>query len=126
MGAHYKPAQTQARSPLQTQESVPGLVRVVERPRKMRIHIARLHTTQDRVLELVRDGGNVFFTGNAGTGKTFLLSRILTGTCKLHLMALSCECTHLLILFVAASARQVLTRHLHFCIASRQMFYHCK
>eukprot|EP00967_Tisochrysis_lutea_P088612 scaffold125837_cov22-Tisochrysis_lutea.AAC.1 len=33
---------------------------------------------QEHVLDLVREGRNVFFTGNAGTGKTFLLSRILT------------------------------------------------
>ena len=38
-----------------------------------------LHAMQERVLSLVQEGGNVFFTGNAGTGKTFLLSRILTG-----------------------------------------------
>jgi len=32
---------------------------------------------QRRVLDLVREGHNVFFTGNAGTGKTFLVERIV-------------------------------------------------
>ncbi|KAF5843371.1 PIF1-like helicase-domain-containing protein [Dunaliella salina] len=37
-----------------------------------------LSDEQEHVVDLVREGRNVFFTGNAGTGKTFLLSRILT------------------------------------------------
>lgn len=37
----------------------------------------RLTAEQARVLDLVRAGHNVFFTGNAGTGKTFLLERLL-------------------------------------------------
>ncbi|KAL6764875.1 PIF1-like helicase-domain-containing protein [Haematococcus lacustris] len=36
-----------------------------------------LSAEQFEVLKLVRQGRNVFFTGNAGTGKTFLLSRII-------------------------------------------------
>lgn len=32
-----------------------------------------------RVLELVRAGENIFYTGDAGTGKTFLLNRIIQG-----------------------------------------------
>lgn len=32
---------------------------------------------QDSVLRLVREGRNVFFTGNAGTGKSFLLDRVV-------------------------------------------------
>ncbi|GFH08958.1 ATP-dependent DNA helicase [Haematococcus lacustris] len=38
-----------------------------------------LSAEQFEVLKLVRQGRNVFFTGNAGTGKTFLLSRIIEG-----------------------------------------------
>ncbi|GLI61449.1 hypothetical protein VaNZ11_003840, partial [Volvox africanus] len=37
----------------------------------------QLTPEQERVLQHVRDGDNVFFTGNAGTGKTFVLSRII-------------------------------------------------
>ncbi|GIL54297.1 hypothetical protein Vafri_9869 [Volvox africanus] len=37
----------------------------------------QLTSEQERVLQYVRDGHNVFFTGNAGTGKTFVLSRII-------------------------------------------------
>lgn len=36
-----------------------------------------LSAEQDRVVELVRLGFNVFFTGDAGTGKTFVLRRVL-------------------------------------------------
>ena len=32
---------------------------------------------QERVLQLVMEGKNVFFTGNAGTGKTFMLNQII-------------------------------------------------
>ncbi|GAX73971.1 hypothetical protein CEUSTIGMA_g1421.t1 [Chlamydomonas eustigma] len=32
---------------------------------------------QEKVMQLVRDGKNVFFTGNAGTGKTFMLNKII-------------------------------------------------
>ncbi|GFR48015.1 hypothetical protein Agub_g9844, partial [Astrephomene gubernaculifera] len=32
---------------------------------------------QERVLQLVRNGDNIFFTGNAGTGKTFVLTRVI-------------------------------------------------
>ncbi|MEW5314863.1 MAG: hypothetical protein WDW38_006328 [Sanguina aurantia] len=38
----------------------------------------QLSWEQENVLELVKAGTSVFFTGNAGTGKTFLLSRIIT------------------------------------------------
>lgn len=44
-------------------------------------HYVRLPTcsacAQKRVEEMVADGKNVFFTGNAGTGKSFLLNRIV-------------------------------------------------
>lgn len=38
---------------------------------------------QASVLEIVRQGRNVFYMGNAGTGKTFLLQRIVDGACPL-------------------------------------------
>lgn len=37
----------------------------------------QLSAEQHRVVELVRLGFNVFFTGDAGTGKTFVLRRVL-------------------------------------------------
>eukprot|EP00798_Chlamydomonas_sp_ICE-L_P021499 gene21499-28480_t len=36
-----------------------------------------LSDEQENVLNMVKDGQNVFFTGNAGTGKTFLLNRLV-------------------------------------------------
>jgi len=42
---------------------------------------ASLTTEQDRVLELVARGKNVFFTGSAGTGKSFLLQHLLKHGC---------------------------------------------
>lgn len=36
-----------------------------------------LSREQNAVLEAVRSGRNVFFTGSAGTGKSFLLKRII-------------------------------------------------
>lgn len=53
---------------------------------------------QRRVLELVREGSNVFYTGNAGTGKTFLLSQILAGGLVARLgclEGLACDCTQM-------------------------------
>uniref|UniRef100_H3GS12 ATP-dependent DNA helicase n=1 Tax=Phytophthora ramorum TaxID=164328 RepID=H3GS12_PHYRM len=40
-----------------------------------------LTTEQQRVLELVAQGKNVFFTGSAGTGKSFLLQHLLKHGC---------------------------------------------
>lgn len=40
-------------------------------------HTHNVSHTQERVVKLVCDGVNVFFTGNAGTGKTFLLNGII-------------------------------------------------
>ncbi|KAL4150692.1 hypothetical protein PRNP1_010089 [Phytophthora ramorum] len=40
-----------------------------------------LTTAQQRVLELVAQGKNVFFTGSAGTGKSFLLQHLLKHGC---------------------------------------------
>ncbi|KAG2430606.1 hypothetical protein HXX76_010124 [Chlamydomonas incerta] len=37
----------------------------------------QLTPEQERVLALVRAGENIFFTGNAGTGKTFVLTRVI-------------------------------------------------
>eukprot|EP00195_Chlamydomonas_chlamydogama_P005406 CAMPEP_0202891832 /NCGR_PEP_ID=MMETSP1392-20130828/1784_1 /ASSEMBLY_ACC=CAM_ASM_000868 /TAXON_ID=225041 /ORGANISM="Chlamydomonas chlamydogama, Strain SAG 11-48b" /LENGTH=735 /DNA_ID=CAMNT_0049575693 /DNA_START=1492 /DNA_END=3696 /DNA_ORIENTATION=+ len=37
----------------------------------------QLSEEQEHVLNLVREGKSVFFTGNAGTGKTYLLTRII-------------------------------------------------
>ncbi|KAG2446559.1 hypothetical protein HYH02_008546 [Chlamydomonas schloesseri] len=37
----------------------------------------QLTPEQERVLTLVRAGENIFFTGNAGTGKTFVLTRVV-------------------------------------------------
>ncbi|PNW76003.1 hypothetical protein CHLRE_12g551550v5 [Chlamydomonas reinhardtii] len=37
----------------------------------------QLTREQERVLALVRAGENIFFTGNAGTGKTFVLTRVV-------------------------------------------------
>lgn len=45
-------------------------------PRR-RMQQQRLSDEQEAVLRLVRSGANVFFTGSAGTGKTFLLERIV-------------------------------------------------
>lgn len=41
-----------------------------------------LSREQNAVLEAVRSGRNVFFTGSAGTGKSFLLKRIIGNESK--------------------------------------------
>ncbi|KAK9826266.1 hypothetical protein WJX74_003930 [Apatococcus lobatus] len=43
-----------------------------------------LSPQQVEVLELVKQGRNVFFTGNAGTGKSFLLNRIIADLKELY------------------------------------------
>ncbi|KAL3665744.1 hypothetical protein V7S43_019058 [Phytophthora oleae] len=42
---------------------------------------SKLTAEQERVLELVAQGKNVFFTGSAGTGKSFLLQHLLKSGC---------------------------------------------
>jgi ATP-dependent DNA helicase PIF1 len=43
-----------------------------------------LNDKQRAVLDAVLEGRNVFFTGNAGTGKTFLLRRIVEALQEKH------------------------------------------
>ena len=38
-----------------------------------------LTSEQNQVLRTVKDGKNIFFTGSAGTGKSFLLKKIIGG-----------------------------------------------
>lgn len=55
----------------------------VDHPAKKKKHLvlqstnAGLSDEQKKVIELVRNGESVFFTGSAGTGKSFLLQRIV-------------------------------------------------
>lgn len=44
----------------------------------------QLSDEQQRVLELVLAGRSVFFTGDAGTGKSFLLNRIIDALRQKH------------------------------------------
>lgn len=45
---------------------------------------ALIRGVQERVLDAVRDGVSLFFTGTAGSGKSFLLGHILEKTQALH------------------------------------------
>lgn len=49
----------------------------------------KLSKEQQMVLTAVRSGKNVFFTGSAGTGKSFLMKRIL-GWCRFYAMKFFC------------------------------------
>ncbi|XP_053841099.1 ATP-dependent DNA helicase PIF1 [Vidua macroura] len=51
--------------------------RPAEVPRAERRPPARLSAEQEAVLRAVRSGKSIFFTGSAGTGKSFLLKRIV-------------------------------------------------
>nr|XP_030134825.1 ATP-dependent DNA helicase PIF1 [Taeniopygia guttata] len=51
--------------------------RPAEVPRAQRRPPARLSAEQEAVLGAVRSGKSIFFTGSAGTGKSFLLKRIV-------------------------------------------------
>ena len=41
------------------------------------VNPVKLSAEQTRVLNAVQSGKNIFFTGSAGTGKSFLLRRII-------------------------------------------------
>ena len=43
-----------------------------------------LNDDQQRVMDLVMGGSNVFFTGSAGTGKSYLIKRLFTALSKKH------------------------------------------
>ncbi|KAL9845956.1 ATP-dependent DNA helicase PIF1 isoform 2-T2 [Geothlypis trichas] len=71
-------------SPVQERDLLGGPGRRQERgqrpaevPRAERRPPARLSAEQEAVLGAVRSGKSIFFTGSAGTGKSFLLKRIL-------------------------------------------------
>ncbi|XP_066412026.1 ATP-dependent DNA helicase PIF1 [Molothrus aeneus] len=71
-------------SPVQERDLLGGPGRRQERgqrpaevPRAERRLPARLSAEQEAVLGAVRSGKSIFFTGSAGTGKSFLLKRIL-------------------------------------------------
>ncbi|XP_064575780.1 ATP-dependent DNA helicase PIF1 isoform X1 [Zonotrichia leucophrys gambelii] len=71
-------------SPVQERDLLGGHGRGQERgqrpaevPRAERRPPARLSAEQEAVLGAVRSGKSIFFTGSAGTGKSFLLKRIL-------------------------------------------------
>ncbi|NXG21706.1 PIF1 helicase, partial [Grallaria varia] len=63
-------------APLPALPSQPPLP-VPQVPRAQRRPLARLSAEQEAVLGAVRSGKSIFFTGCAGTGKSFLLKRIV-------------------------------------------------
>ncbi|GFN95027.1 ATP-dependent DNA helicase pif1 [Plakobranchus ocellatus] len=65
-------AKRQKREALMTMTSVNGVS-----PSRVVVKQIQLTAEQNRVIEMVKQGKSIFFTGSAGTGKSFLLKRII-------------------------------------------------